>query len=107
MVDKEFQFFGVDNNEFKLDDVVYEAVEDPDDGYRSCLGSVEVSKSEGLFWKLPLGTVKIVAEGFHCGFEGWSFVDTQDGHVWLRVGTDHSDDYYPCFVFDYQPKKNS
>lgn len=27
-----------------------------------------------------------------------------DGHVWLRIGTDNTDDYYPSFVFFYQPR---
>lgn len=81
---EEFDFYGVCNNEFKLNDTVYEAVEDPDDGYRSYLGSIEVKNSDGIFFGMPLARVKAVAVGNHRDLDGWEFVDVTDGHVWLR-----------------------
>lgn len=39
-------------------------------------------------------------------FKGWQLRDVDTGHVWLTVGTDYGEDYYPCFTFDYQPDKN-
>jgi len=37
-------------------------------------------------------------------FEGYEFRDIEDGHMWLKIGTDYADEYYPCFVFRYTPK---
>lgn len=106
-VGMEFDFYGVCNNEFKLGDTVFEAVEDPDDGYRSYLESVEVRESNGLFFRSPLARVRVeeanaVRPGDHD--EGWRMVDVEDGHEWLFVGTNHYDGYYPYFVFRYTPK---
>lgn len=105
MVGQEFDFYGVCSNEFKLDDTVFEALEDESDGYRSYLASIERTVSQGIFFKMPLARVKVVESSSRRGtFEGWSLVDVEDGHEWLCVGTDYCDDYYPCFTFDYQPK---
>lgn len=100
-----YKFYGVDHNCFKIGKRVYEAVEDESDGYRSYLGSVEVvdSKSKKLiFFRTAVDevTVQKVDTGY---FDGYHFV-AEDGHIWLRVGTDNADDYYPMFTFDYQPR---
>jgi len=103
LVGREFNFFGVCSNEFKLNSVVWEAQEDESDGYRSYLGSVVAKESSGIFFQRRLARV-VVQEYVHGDCEGFSLVDTRDGHVWLVFGTDRSDDYYPFFVFDYRPK---
>ena len=106
---REFDFYGVCNNEFKLDDDVWEAVEDPDDGYRSYMDSVQKKESDGIFFGKPLARVKIVPTdglgGYEGSGDGFSVVDA-DGHKWLEFGTDTSEDYYPCFVFTYCPKES-
>ena len=104
LLGKRFGFYGVDNNCFKLGRKVYEAIEDEDDGYRSYLHSIEVVKVDGIFFKKPLAYVEVKSTGDGDYFEGYWLEDTKDGHVWLRVGTDNADDYYPYFVFEYQPK---
>ena len=109
MVGKEFEFYGVDSNEFKLDDTVYEAIEDESDGYRSYLESIVVKKSGGIFFHRPVALVRVEElNGYHekCygDFKGWQLVDIEDGHVWLIVGTENYDDYYPGFAFKYFPK---
>jgi len=97
---KRFGFYGVDGNCFKLGRDVYEAIEDEDDGYRSYLNSIEKVDFDGIFFKQPLGTIEVKMT------DDWYYLeDVKDGHIWLRVGTDDTDDYYPYFVFDYQPKK--
>lgn len=99
-------FFGVDNNRFKIGDVVYEALEDPDDGYRSYLTSVAV-RDGGIFFPNPVATVTITEcsepEPNNDSFAGYA-IKGEDGHQWLKFGTDTSDNYYPCFVFRYTPK---
>lgn len=93
-------FYGVDNNFFKLGKKVYEAIEDPDDDYRSYLGSIEASDRKDLiFFKQPVAKVEVIVS-----VGGYRLVD-DSGHIWLDIGTDYSDDYYPCFFFTYYPKQ--
>lgn len=104
-------FYGVDNQCFKLGDVVYEAMEDPDDGYRSYLGSVVVKDAAGLiFFGKPVDEVVVVAlavsetEPPDYPFNGYVVKSLRDGHEWLRFGTEDYLNYYPGFVFKYQPR---
>lgn len=98
-----YNFYGIDHYRFKLDNMVWEAEEDPDDGYRSYLGSVLRTQSEGIFYSHPIA--RIIIQKFNdANFEGFVFKDLYDGHEWLTFGTDCSDSYYPNFVFDYKPK---
>jgi hypothetical protein len=112
LVGQELDFFGVDNYHFKLGEKVYEAQESEPDGYRSYLGSVEEASVEGLnFFHTPIARVRVLEaeeneEGRSMMGYGYKLVDVQDGHVWLLMGTqDDSSGYYPCFVFDYEPKQ--
>jgi hypothetical protein len=96
-----YKFYGVDSNCFKLNDTIYEAVEDPDDGYRSCMEELRVVAEPDnlIFHSLPLANVLMQEEDEDIDL----LVDADTGHVWLRYGTDYSDSYYPCFVFEYTP----
>lgn len=116
----EADFYGVADNCFMLDGIVFEAIEDPSDGYRSSLDHVRRIYDDKLpFPKQPLARIHI--EHFH-GREkahpdqeeddwnlrernAWKFVDVADGHCWLVIGTDNTDDYYPSFMFRYNPKQ--
>ena len=115
---REFKFYGAHSCMFKLDSITLEAIEDPNDGYRSYLNSIVITKEEegtpGGFFKTPLANVRIVSvsdpkkvdySDYTDGFEGWAFIDADDGHIWLVVGTSNTNDYYPGFTFDYRPKK--
>lgn len=115
-------FYGVDGNRFKLDNTVYEAVEDESDGYRSMLDEIAiVADGSGLFLPKPLATVtveEIETSGYSGDdlsrfgeigrgifeFRGFALIDVLDKHCWALIGTDRYVDYYPCFVFHYQPK---
>jgi len=113
----ELEYFGADAaaQEFKLDDIIFRVLEDPDDGYRSHLGVIEYgSQSESIFFRTSLGRVRIEtyngetkdADSFsleQC--QGYRLVDISDGHVWLEFGTDNMDDYYPYCVFRHMPKE--
>ena len=106
LVDKEMDFYGVDGNCFKLDETVYEAIEDEEDGYRSMLGCVEineVAKESKIFFRMPVARV-VIENANGSGFEGYRLTDLHDGHEWLQFGTDASDSYYPYFLLDYTPK---
>ena len=99
------KFYGVCANYFKLDDEIWEAIEDEADGYRSYLEDIKVvDNPEGLvFSGEPFDEVykQEVYDGHREGFE---YRSTKDDHLWLFVGTDYTDDYYPLFVFHYTPR---
>jgi hypothetical protein len=108
-------YYGADGgeNEFKIDGIVFKVLEDPEDGYRSCLGTIEYSAaSNGIFFPNPVARVRIEAyedeprgEEYSTGTcEGYKLVDVNDGHIWLEFGTDNTNDYYPYFVFRHMPK---
>ena len=89
-IGKEFGFYGVDGSAFKIGKLV---------------GSVEVKAPSGaIFFNRPVATVMVVAVEERFGFKGFHLVCARNGHVWLRLGTDHFDHYYPFFVFSYQPR---
>jgi hypothetical protein len=106
-----FDFYGVDCNFFKLGDHVFEAVENPEDGWRSCCDDIVEVDEEALcmqlrghlFFRQPLDSVRVQMAPAG-DFYGIQVVSIVDGHVWLEVGTSFSDEYYPGFVFYYSPR---
>ena len=109
---EEYSFYGVDNLMFKLDTWVFEAIEDETDGYRSNLDTIQHVGLPDMviFRNSPLAKVRI--EEVNGGpdtydDDGYRLVDVKDGHVWLEVGTNWNDDYYPCFYFRYHPKEDT
>lgn len=111
LVGQECDFYGVDTNQFKLDDTVWEAVEDESDGYRSMLDVVEQRADIGLFFHAPIARVRVEhipdeRPGEYSDIDDVYYLrDVTDGHVWLRFGTTSVDDYYPAFTFSYQAKQ--
>lgn len=100
----EYEFYGVVGNYFKIGNVIFGAVEDEDDGYRSYLDSVVLEKdSEQLerirkkFSRRPIAKVRVAATK-----EEVDIIDVNTGHCWLSIFTDYTDSYYPCFVFEYK-----
>ena len=96
-----YAFYGVNGNSFKLGSVIFEAIEDPDDGYRSYLETIRIT-TKGHFHKRPLAYVQILSTSTEV-YEGYILYSPDTNHIWLRVGTDNIDDYYPYFVFNYIP----
>lgn len=96
-----YAFYGVYNNCFKLGSVIFEAIEDPDDGYRSYLDTITLSS--GIFpVKQPLAYVQILRN--ETGSEdGYYLYSPETNHTWLWIGTKNMNDYYPYFVFHYIP----
>lgn len=98
-----FAFYGVFGTKFKLGDSVFEAIEDPYDGYRSYLDTLEIaSKGNAVFSRTPIASVFIMLVDRE-STQGYELIDAKTGHIWLRVGTDDYGDYYPCFIFQYEP----
>lgn len=87
---------------FILDGKVYVATEDPNDGYRSCMKSLELS-NEKLAPNFPDTEVEVAYQSDD-NHELCHFVATQNGKEVLTIGTDYTEEYYPVCVFRYSPE---
>lgn len=86
-------------NQFQLGSVIFEVLEDESDGYRSYLGSVQiVTRSAVKKQGDILGEVIISEDG-----DFYYLNDCKTNHIWIRFGTDNSDEWYPSFIFDFMP----
>jgi len=107
LVGHEYDFYGVDNHAFCIGidgkRMAFQALEDENDGYRSYFDSFRIVMDGNIFFATPIAHVKL-AKLQKLTFEGWQLIDVVDGYQWLSVGTDHTDNYYPHFMFSYQPK---
>lgn len=89
---------------------VYIVVEDENDGYRSA--AAPILSAKGSLYEFGDIAVYLRREvvcsikekgeyGGEC--EVLEMRDASTGHLWLEVGTDDLDDYYPCFVCRFHP----
>ena len=112
-------FYGANTggHTFKIDNIAFKVLLDPEDGYRSCLGTMDYSDNdEDIFFCNCIAKVRIenYTQTRPCDYDkyddelvqtGYRLVDDEDRHVWLEFGTDFHDAYYPTFVFRYYPKE--
>lgn len=97
----------------RIDAVWYQFAEDPDDGYRSGLRTIEVVEAEsfpsGAAVEFPPITVTIHERTerewgtWPEGIEMLVVVDERTGLAICEVGTRNTDDYYPYFVHRWDP----
>jgi hypothetical protein len=99
---------------FTLDGFTYCVTEDPDDGYRSAMRDIVIvdpAESDMVPIDPPL-VVEVRSthgqrEDSPCTSDDvhWIyFVNERTGLVVLEVGTDHSDSYYPSFIWSWTPE---
>ena len=92
---------------FILDNIVYQAIEDPSDGYRSSLDGIVILERdvELIIKKLP-SPIVINCNYIHNidVFDGLVFEDVISDLEILRIGTENFDYYYPTFVCSWNPK---
>lgn len=89
-----------------IDGNTYTFVEDPNDGYRSYLEEVLVEP--GINEKLALAPL-INREVLIVHYEGNAsrqddliqIYDMDTGHLWSRIGTENTDDYYPYCILEW------
>lgn len=86
---------------FTLGDKTYIALEDENDGYRSSMKSLQVTKEK---LKNTFRGQRVVGSLTGDNDDLLQFIDCKTGKIVLRVGTDNSDDYYPCFVSKFTPE---
>lgn len=95
---------------FELDGQVYEAIENPNDGYRSYMDKLVVSNKR-VRNRIP--ETQVVCVYRDKGYDSYDncdlldFVDCKNGKVFLTIGTNHVDDYYPICIFEYHPENLS
>lgn len=94
---------------FRLDGVVYSAVEDPVDGYRSCMRDLFVSESGQMKNTFPDHEVvgRYIDKDGYDQCDILELIDVETGNVVLRIGTESTDDYYPYFVAEFVPESLS
>jgi hypothetical protein len=96
---------------FKFDDILWQAVEDDMDGYRSMLDYVVYADSEAEenfithenLADVVLENIDDTEDGGY--FAGYMLKDVSDGHIWLKIGTNYTDEWYPFVVFQHLPKE--
>lgn len=92
---------------FRLDGIVYTAIEDPSDGYRSCLERLFVSADapvSNVFPPIRVLARKKEREEYGGEPDVLELIDLVTGKTVMAVGTDNSDDYYPSFVGSFWPE---
>lgn len=91
---------------FRLDGNIYVAIEDPEDGYRSCMRDLAIAEDELM--KNVFVPTKVIGRYkdrvFYNESDILELVDVGTGKVVLEVGTDYTDDYYPSFVASFLPE---
>lgn len=91
---------------FRLDGNVYTAVENPDDGYRSSMRGLAVGNDDMKNIFTPVEVIgRHRVKGYYDQKDDiLELIDTVSGEVVIEVGTENTDDYYPCFVASFNPK---
>lgn len=96
----DFEVNGVGNGiRFILDSRTYEVTEDEDDGYRSSANAI-VSSGEAMSNTFHPVQVFVSTEDDD---QILVIQDAKTGDEIIRVGTENSDDYYPCFINSFNP----
>lgn len=93
---------------FTLDGTTYMAVENPDDGYRSYMGDLEVV-DEDCAVKLPDIEVfcRMREDDEWEANDVLEAIDLVSGEIILTIGTGNTNDYYPYCVMEYYPENMS
>jgi len=94
---------------FILDGVAYQAVEDPDDGYRSYCKDIEIVDAATIKNKFePIEVIcKMTEDGQYQKNDVLEIYDGITGGIILEIGTENTNDYYPYFVFRFTPENMS
>lgn len=91
---------------FTLDGVHYMAVEDPEDGYRSCCRELVTSDEppKNSFQPIRMVCTMKDNEESDWGCDILVLTDSVTGEVVLEIGTMDYNDYYPYYHFYYHPE---
>jgi hypothetical protein len=90
---------------FRLNGEVFQANEDSNDGYRSCME--ELIRLDGVKMNNVFEPATVRAEKGPPGdYENDTvqFFDVETSKLVLEIGTSNTADYYPSFISDFQPQ---
>ena len=88
---------------FRLDGIVYCAMEDVEDGYRSSMGYITVLDSDDVKNIFPaIDVICTYDDRYDSDLLG--IYDAETRELVLEVGTDNADDYYPVFAARFFPE---
>lgn len=92
--------------DFKLNDKVYRAIEDDNDGYRSMCEKIVVLPSRKIEASFePVVVYGIMGNGNpYSKDEVINFYDIITNKIVLSIGTENADDYYPTFIMNWIPE---
>ena len=91
---------------FRLDGKVYVAVEDPEDGYRSCMDSLLRTEDEIKNTFPPCAVIGRRRKNTEYEImDAVELVNALTLKVVLVVGTGNSEDYYPYFLAEFNPEE--
>ena len=120
-IGKEFTLYGVGLHHVEdaqaisinLDGNIYTAIEDPNDGYRSCLSMIVVNdRTARIDASIPGVKLKAIkgdnsTEWSSSNNDTVVFKDSISNMTVIEIGTNNTDDYYPSFVHYYRPENMS
>jgi hypothetical protein len=90
---------------FTLNWITYTAIEDPIDGYRSAMQDICISSIGLKNTFSPCEVLCTLRPGDDTNV--LDMIDTGTCRIVLSVGTDYSDNYYPCFIAEFSPENLS
>ena len=96
--DAEYVIFMIDGNCYKIE-------EDPDDGWRSYAKDVEEyhgEMSRRCILPYPIKVICYMDDNQDNNI--LKFMDVENGKIFLLLGTEHTDDWYPNCRFEYNPE---
>jgi hypothetical protein len=88
---------------FALDGLVYTAIQDPSDGYRSSMRSIYICGSILNVFPATEVDCSMRENGEYEINEVLDVVDVLSGKIILSVGTGNTNDYYPYWVAVWDP----
>jgi len=88
---------------FILDGVTYQAIEDPDDGYRSSLSEIFITDLKCNKFNPHIVNAKYRIEPFY-RHDIIDFYDIITNKIVMSLGTNHEDSWYPCCEMYFDPK---
>jgi hypothetical protein len=89
---------------FEIDGVVYSAIEDPGDGYRSSMRHLTIGAADVTRFAPHRVVGSMRPRDEYGENDVLEFRDIITGGVVLAIGTSNSDDYYPSFVAEWNPE---
>lgn len=90
---------------FTLDGVHYLAIEDPEDGYRSCCEELQISETAPTYSFEPIEVLcTMMPDESYSYNDVLMLTDTTTAETIMEIGTCNTNDWYPYFHFEYHPE---